>query len=76
MSSLLGITRTNYSSSVLDDGEHLEIFTLGGLESFKDVVTKRHQGLDGAEFSRVTPNQLPVIYDGRSHTASVHLTRS
>ena len=78
MTSLLVITRVNYPSAVLDDAEHLDLFTFGGLEVFREVVRRDHQGseITLAHFSRVTPIRLPVFYDGRSHSAFLPLPRS
>lgn len=78
MIKLLGIARTNYLSSVLNNGEHLDLFTFGGLELFTHVIRLPYQASDivMAHFSRVTPIQLPATYDGQSHSAFVPLCRS
>lgn len=78
MFALLGIIRANYPSPTLDDGEHLDFFTFGGLEVLRDVITRHHRALDivVAHYSRVTPIGLPVTYDGRPHTTLLPLKRS
>ena len=78
MFTLLGIIRANYPPPVLDDGEHLDFFTFGGLEVLRDVITREHRALDivVAHYSRVTPIVLPVTYGRRSHMTLLPLTRS
>ena len=78
MSTLVGITPADLTSYLLKDGEYLDFFTFGGLEVFNEVINGGGKTIDVmvAHYSRVTPIDLPVSYDGRSHMAFHPLDQS
>lgn len=70
---LLGISRAANPWPMCDDGEYLNFFTFGGLDSFNDVITNGDLAIDVmmAQYNKATPIQLPATYNGRSYTRFV-----